>query len=189
MNSKSQKIFDLLKIVHILDLDKFYSRSNPILQQIQDISEKQEFIDYYDNHLKELRLEKIRSKVEESVENMERDSTNRSESKRNYRSSSLTRSDGQQNSRSLLKEESQLKEDEDEIKNFYRIVLAINLGWNFFKRDRNWNKVSQTINRKEFSAHYCSDTFYYWTRFYVKVFFDLKNKIVSNLSLFCLELQ
>ena len=59
MNNKCQKIFDLLKIVHILDLDQVYNQNDPIYSTIKQIStESRSVLSHYKYPGSNIRTEK-----------------------------------------------------------------------------------------------------------------------------------
>ena len=62
LSQMSQTIFDLLKVVHILDLERIYWPTNRSVLKIKSIEKRPDFIDYYRKHLKQMREEKEKTK-------------------------------------------------------------------------------------------------------------------------------
>ena len=183
LHHKLQKIFDLLKIVHILDLDKIFSAYNHkhqrIYQQIEVIAKKPEFNDYYCRHLRELRLQKRMTKEDTDLrpEISSRQSLastlNVDTPYRTVSDSHTTRAPADKcnvEARSQSSVASKLEKRKNDIKDFYQIVLAINIGWNLKNRSKIWTLVSNTIRDNRFNKTYCKTKFHIWTKFYAKVF-------------------
>ena len=71
-------------------------------------------------------------------------------------------------------------ENRNEIKDFYEIVLSVNIDWNFRKNGKYWTQVSQNVNQSVISraqksgvsdpAIICNHLFYKWSAYYAQVF-------------------
>ena len=71
-----QQIFDLLKVVHILDLDRIYGRTNEKKIQLIQISKTDQIKKYFNENLMELWTEKLQTKEELEEEVKTEDKTN-----------------------------------------------------------------------------------------------------------------
>ena len=166
LSTKTQAIFDLLKIVHILYLDKLYGNNNWIVDRIAYISQLNELIAYKNLFLNDIRMEtesnhlyenspnyvrKYDKPIHESVKSPPIQYLNLIQSFKNF----------------ISAEKEQLIKEEDDIKAYHSIVMAINIGWNL-RSLTNWKTFfRQKLNSENSDAF---NAFLKWTRFYVQVF-------------------